>query len=322
MNFVWPTPGVDEESSPTALGLNPGLKVGLSSIISVPLQALERSIGVLHLSHFGGQRFSAKDVELAQAVGDQIAGALANADLFAQTEREARERTVLAEISRIIGSSFDLKRIHAEVAEQVRELLPYDRMSLVKVDQERDTLVSLHAVGHQVPTWAEGKDQILSGSVAEYVTETRAGVLVAVESPQEFVDRFPAQAPLIELMELRSLIAAPLIQDGVVFGVLHLSSETPDAYSTSDLRLAERIAAQIAGGVINADLFARSEEYAREREQLAEIGRIVGSTLELDDLWPRIIEPIKNLITYDRFAVALLDPDTGERWVEFGDGVE
>jgi len=320
--FVWPDPGNTDEPEPGIPGLVPALKAGLSSIISVPLQVLDRSIGVLHLSNLDGRRFSAKDVELGEAVADQIAGALANADLFAQTEREARERTVLAEISKIIGSSFDLKRIHIEVSEHVRSLLSYDRMSLVKVDRELDTLVSLHTVGLQVPAWAEGKEQPLSGSVAEYVTETRAGVLVAVETPQEFVDRFPAQAPVVEFMELRSLIAAPLIRDGDVFGVLHLSSETPGAYSESDLHLAERIASQIAGGVINADLFARSEEYAREREQLAEIGRIVGSTLELDDLWTRIIDPIKKLITYDRFAVVLLDQDSGDRWTALGDGAE
>ena len=314
--FVWPDPVATEISEPDIPGLRPGLDAGLSSIISVPLQSLDRSIGVLHLSVFDGRRFSAKDVELSEAVADQIAGAMANADLFARTEREAHERTLLAEIGRIIGSSFDLGAIHSRVSALMQDLLDFDRMSLVKVDQENDVLFSLHSVGRRIPDWDGENSQRLKNSVAEEVVKTGSGLLLCVDNPREYLDRFSAQAPLVKVMAIRSLIAAPLSRDGEVFGVLHISSETPDAYTEADLHLVERIATQIAAGVINADLFARSERQAEERQQLAEIGRAVGATLDLVQLWPRVIGPIRRLIPYHRLALTLHNAESGERWTE------
>ena len=55
---------------------------------------------------------------------------------------------------------------------------------------------------------------------------------------------------------MRSLLRVPLIYRDEVIGSLHFRSKKPNAYTDRDLRLAERIGAQIAGAIANAQLFS------------------------------------------------------------------
>ncbi|MCH7642648.1 MAG: GAF domain-containing protein, partial [Chloroflexi bacterium] len=175
--------------------------------------------------------------------------------------------------------------------------------------------------GLQVSGWEPGTTIPIEGTIAEHLVKSKTGLLILSDSTDELVRRYPGHAPLAETMAVRSVIAMPLMHQGKVIGVLHLSSKTPNAYSEMDLQLAERIASQISGPVVNADLFARAEEQAREREQLAEIGRIVGTTLELHDLWPRFVEPVRLLFQYARMSVTLYDSGLDEWRTVFVDGV-
>jgi signal transduction histidine kinase/ActR/RegA family two-component response regulator len=78
----------------------------------------------------------------------------------------------------------------------------------------------------------------------------------------------------------------PLFSKGKVIGGLLLRSYKPYAYTDKDVRLAERIASQIAGAVTNAQLYAGRIQAEQEREALQEqlrqsqkveaIGRLAG----------------------------------------------
>ena len=99
-------------------------------------------------------------------------------------------------------------------------------------------------------------------------------------------------------------MSVPLIYRNEAIGVLHFRSKKPDAYTEQDLHLAERIGAQIAGAIANAQLFAdlkkAEEEQRRNRENaerlaeemavIAEIGRVIGSTLNIEEVYERFAE--------------------------------
>jgi PAS domain S-box-containing protein len=68
----------------------------------------------------------------------------------------------------------------------------------------------------------------------------------------------------------RSMMSVPLISRDQVIGILHFRSKKSKAYTDRDLQLAERIAAQIAGGIANAQLFSerkRAEEALQASEE-------------------------------------------------------
>jgi PAS domain S-box-containing protein len=68
----------------------------------------------------------------------------------------------------------------------------------------------------------------------------------------------------------RSIMNVPLFSKGKIIGGLLLRSQKPYAYTERDVRLAERIASQIAGAVANAQLYAersQAEEALRKSEE-------------------------------------------------------
>ena len=73
-------------------------------------------------------------------------------------------------------------------------------------------------------------------------------------------------------------LTAPLVFNDTVIGAMQLRAGAPDAFSEEDLRLAERVADQIAGAVASAGLHVELVREAAEREALAEMGRIASST--------------------------------------------
>ena len=82
-------------------------QAGFRSIMNVPLFSKGRIIGGLLLRSFKPYAYTDKDVRLAERVGNQIAGAIANAQLFAERKRLRR---TCAETRKISKLSWMLRR--------------------------------------------------------------------------------------------------------------------------------------------------------------------------------------------------------------------
>jgi PAS domain S-box-containing protein len=121
-----------------------------------------------------------------------------------------------------------------------------------------------------------------------------------------------------------------------VIGILNLQSVNPSSYTEIDLRLAEKIGAQIAGAIANAQLYnerKRAEEAVRKSEEktkrlaqenagVAEIGRIISSTLNIEEVYERFSEEVKKLIPVDRTAFTIINPKDRTATTAYGSGVE
>jgi PAS domain S-box-containing protein len=71
-------------------GLVPEVKAGARSFLSVPLISRDRAIGGLHFRSNKYGAYSNKDLKLAESIATQIAGAIANARLFAERQQVER----------------------------------------------------------------------------------------------------------------------------------------------------------------------------------------------------------------------------------------
>ncbi|NWF93218.1 MAG: PAS domain S-box protein, partial [Syntrophaceae bacterium] len=68
-------------------GLLPHFDSGFRSFLSVPLISKDKAIGVLHIFSLKSRTYTEADKNLAQSIGNQIAGAIANAQLFNERKR-------------------------------------------------------------------------------------------------------------------------------------------------------------------------------------------------------------------------------------------
>lgn len=180
----------------------------------------------------------------------------------------ARENAVMAEIGRIVSSTLKLEEVYERFAQEVKKLIPFDRIAVSLVDPAAQTGVVTYISGVEVEDRRVGAVFPLQGTVTEAVMESRSGLLFERDSP-ELQKRF---APLWCYTQagLPSMLVVPLIYRDAVIGSLILRAKKTGAYREEDLRCAERISSQITGAIANAQLYLqrqKAEEALRESEE-------------------------------------------------------
>jgi PAS domain S-box-containing protein len=267
-------------SFPTLLST---FQAGLRSMMSVPLSSQDQVIGGLHFRSTRLGAYSEKDLKLAESIAAQIAGAIANAQLFSQrkraeealrkSEEEAKrlayENAIMAEIGQIISSTLNIEEVYESFANEAQKLIPFDRISINLINLEDGTVVVAYVSGLNVPGRLFCDTYLLKDSATEKIMSNRLSLLIQPETKEELEGQFPKFIPHYQA-GLRSMMAIPLVSRDTLIGVLHLQSAKIKAYTDQDLRLAERIASQIAGAIANAQLFVerkRTEEALQASEE-------------------------------------------------------
>ena len=205
--------------------------------------------------------------------------------------RLARENAALAEIGRVIGSSLNIEEVYESFAEHVNAIILSDRITINLLDPDGELLTDAYVVGVEVPG-RRGRDVYpLAGTLSEAAILARSAVLVQTDDRQEIADRFPGATAGFD-SGLRCFLAGPLATRSAVVGTLHLRSARPNSYSAQDASFAERVGAQIAGAIANAQLYdervraeaALAKSTRRLEETVAELGRTQEQLIQQERL--------------------------------------
>jgi PAS domain S-box-containing protein len=128
---------------------------------------------------------------------------------------------------------------------------------------------------------------------------------------------------------------ADIRKNGITRGLMRVQTRTGEKriWEYHNTLRTEGVAAPIVRGMAHdvTDLkraeqaLKRSEEaaqkLAQESEIIAEIGRIIGSTLKIEEVYERFAEEARKLIPFDRIIVSLNNPDEGTAMVTYASGV-
>ncbi|MEW6335545.1 MAG: GAF domain-containing protein [Thermodesulfobacteriota bacterium] len=331
--------------------MNQGFQSGFFSNIGIPLLYRDEAIGALHFRAKKVKAYTEQDLRLAGRIGAQIAGAVAHARLFgelkkaeeeqrknrARAERLAEEMAVIARIGRIIGSNLDIDEVYERFAAEVRKFIPFDRIHVNLHDPDGESFTIAYVSGAEIARRMPGDKVSMAGTISEEVARRRTGLFLHPSTEEEIRSRFPNPAVAAIFRDgIRSIMCVPLISQGEVIGNLHFRSGESNAFDEHALSLAERIGAQIAGAIAKAGLFgdlkraeeeqrknrARAERLAEEMAVIAQIGRIIGSNLDIDGVYERFAAEVRKLIPFDRIHVNRHDPDGQSFTIAYVSGAE
>jgi two-component system cell cycle sensor histidine kinase/response regulator CckA len=180
--------------------------------------------------------------------------------------RLSQENAIIAEIGRIISSTLNIEEVYERFAEEVRKLIPFDRIVINTIDIEKGTVINVYMAGKGITDRKVNEIYPLEGSGNAEMVRIKSTLLIQTEDFNEYKDRFPMLLSTFQA-GFRSIMNVPLFSKGQIIGGLLLRSYKPYAYTDRDVKLAEKIGDQIAGAIANAQLF-------NERKQAEEALRV------------------------------------------------
>ena len=119
----------------------------------------------------------------------------------------------------------------------------------------------------------------------------------------------------------RSLLGLPLIAQGRAVGAALIGYARGERYLTDrEIRRAMVIANQIAVAIANARLFREVEQRLVELGTLAEISRVISSSLQPSELYQRVVDELARAFGYPVVAVYRVEGQGLELGAQFGYG--
>jgi signal transduction histidine kinase len=228
--------------------VNPLLrKMGIKTLLGVPLLVAGKSIGVLHVGAFKTREFEASDVDLLQLVADRAAIAIEHAKLF---EAERRARLQLENVQAVTDvalAHLELDDLLAELLARICHILRVDTSTVLLLDADENDLVARAAVGIE--------EEVEQG-VRIPVGKGFAGRVAAGGAPVilEDVARAEVLNPLLQRKGIKSLLGVPLTVRDKVIGVLHVGTLAPRAFDNEDVHLLQLVAERVALAIEKARL--------------------------------------------------------------------
>ncbi|WP_299030350.1 GAF domain-containing protein [uncultured Thermanaerothrix sp.] len=260
-----------------------GPQADLYAWVGVPLNTGAETIGVLCL---GSQRpevhYTQEQVNLLQAIADQVAGAIAKARLLNEAERRARQLKTLNEVTQKLSSTLELEPLLHTILENAVGILACEAGSLLLWDEASDELVFrvvLGPVAQNLLNQRMPSDRGLAGKTFQ----TRQPQIVndVNASPEWF--RLPDE---MTGFVTRAVLAVPLVVKERTIGVLEVVNRKDGSnFTAEDAELLSAFAAQAAIAIENARLYTLTDQALAARvEELSVMQRIdreLNATLDL-----------------------------------------
>jgi len=238
------------------------------SEIAVPLILIreQRVIGVLTLESIEPDYFNAEHEKLLSILGNQLAIALAHAQLYDQLKQRTREMRTLIEIGHEITSILDLERLLNHIAPLLDRVVEYEFLLLGLIDEETREFVWKVEEGYGVKSRPFSARTLLSQGIVSRAIRDRKTQIVGdvTRDPDYYLD------PAWKDRGQKSEIAVPLLYEEQPIGVVALESSRQNAFNEYHARLLESIANHLSIALVNARLHALHVERERmfEREIL------------------------------------------------------
>jgi len=245
-------------------------RAGLRSMMAVPLISKDQVIGILHLQSLKPKAYTESDVRLAERVGNEIAGAITNAHLFAERKQaeealrksEEKYRSILETMEEGYYE-VDLTGKFTFLNDSMCRMHGYPKEELMAMNNrqytDKETAKRIYQVFNQVFKTG-GSDRCTHEIVKKDGSKKDVGLSVSL---------------------IKDSSGKPIGFRGI-------------AQDITNLRRAEE-------GLQKSE--EEAKRLAQENSIIADIGRIISSSLNIDEVYGRFAEEVQKLIPFDRIVV-------------------
>jgi PAS domain S-box-containing protein len=285
---------------------------GLRRSILVPLMVGDHSLGELGIANREPEPYDDSDVELMESIASQIAATIERLRLYEATgenlNRRQLELDAISRISNILAETLDL--------DQVLDVIRTESARATRADGS--TLVLLKTP----ELWPEPHQPLMDRRLGA-VVDLKGLADIEREAVNKgansvIVNDYIAASMHTTPAEARSAVAAAILYENRVVGVIHLYHNRPGNFDERAAAFMVTLAAKASLGYGNyvryQEQIDRSNRLRRRVDQLNEIfelGQTLQGNIDQVTLLETILESIHDALGFSLGVVALVDEEAG-----------
>jgi len=245
-----------------------GKALGHHGLLGIPIALEEKVIGAIWFSSYKERKFDDGEVELLSSIGNQIAIAIAKANLYRVLHRKNRYEKIISTVTQSVHQSIDLKEVMDNAVEAMSQNI------------EQANIVGIYLI--------EDKKAVLKSHIGYKKTYIKKAS--SIPYPRGFIwetaiDGKPIHCPDTEKDTLidpagiaagiKTYLSMPIRFEGKVFGVIGINSFQKHAFDEEELKLLEIVSHQIEtaiGNARHAEALGASEQRYRTLFTLSPVG--------------------------------------------------
>jgi GAF domain-containing protein/anti-sigma regulatory factor (Ser/Thr protein kinase)/ActR/RegA family two-component response regulator len=280
---------------------------GIRGMLAIPLRARSETLGVLALGAAGPRRFSASEVALLDTFADQAALALHNAQVLKESKARQGQLEALLEVTRELSAIQSVESLLDMIAETCGRLLDSESVGFRLLEGDELVVTGMRGDAGQMMNVSRLK-----------IGESLSGIVAATGEPLVVTDIandprvIPAHRDALGRAGYKHWLGVPVQIGGRLVGVLSIRTRRDPGFSERDLAMATAFAAQAAIALQTARLYSDAERRRQTAERLADVGRLISQSLDLQDVAPRVVNNLRSLIPALRVALYRIDPTSDD----------
>jgi len=248
---------------------------GWNAAFAVPMLREGTAIGAIMLRKTALGPFSPRHIEMAETFAAQAVIAIQNVRLFTELRESLEQQTATAEILRVISQSpTDVRPVLDVVVRAARRFCGADDAMIV-LREGKEQLLATHQ--GSLPALVGNRFPLDRSSTTGRATLDECTIHVP-----DVADLDPVEDALtVELTRrtnVRALLAAPMLREGMAVGCVLLRKPTPGAFTPRQIELLETFAAQAVIAIENVRLFTELRESLDQQTATADILGVINSS--------------------------------------------
>lgn len=270
------------------------------SELCVPLIFNGQVNGLLDVQSDQLNAFTEEDRLIIETLGDSIAAAIRNADLYRSEQWRRQVGDSLREVAVLLSANASIDQVLDAVLTELERNLASDIAAIWLLDEDDIYCASVHGARAAELELARQNSPDATGMLA-----------TALLSRQPFIrkptDPFGPSAYAAGFDANHSAIAVPLRIGDQSVGVLTLAHHTPGRYGHEAQAMATTFASYAAVAIENARLYDSSQEQAYASAALLQVAQAVVSLSDIDEILGTIVRIMPILVGVERSAIYAWD---------------